>query len=354
MNRIFILGNGFDLAHGKKTCYAHFITSYQNHAIEEFKYQNYFEDNLLTIDKSSFLNEPVTTFNELSKTSGFKWKNNLFGEMCLELHNSDRDEEKKWVEIEYFYFKKLSNIATRFNPNNEKGSLQVVRTLNKEFLEIQDLLHTYLKTIPHKTDLIPEMINLFTHKFNHEISLYLSFNYTNIIQQYFDQLELNFRSYQGSRSEYVPYSREELIHIHGQLDDETNPMIFGYGDQHDKVYAQLENFNNKEYLKNIKYHKYNRTNGFKKLDKYLSTNREIEVHIIGHSCGLSDRTLLNHIFQHEHCKNIIIHHYQDRDNFDDISLEITRHFLADKIPSMQKIETFNEANACPQLNDQSC
>jgi hypothetical protein len=37
MNRIFILGNGFDLAHGKKTRYADFINWYQNEAVEKVK-----------------------------------------------------------------------------------------------------------------------------------------------------------------------------------------------------------------------------------------------------------------------------------------------------------------------------
>jgi hypothetical protein len=61
---------------------------------------------------------------------------------------------------------------------------------------------------------------------------------------------------------------------------------------------------------------------FIKLDKY-------QVYIMGHSCGISDKTLLNTLFEHENCLSIKVF-YHDRgdgtDNHNDIVSNISRNF----------------------------
>jgi hypothetical protein len=50
---------------------------------------------------------------------------------------------------------------------------------------------------------------------------------------------------------------------------------------------------------------------------------------MGHSCGLSDRVLLNTVFEHKNCKSIkIFFHEQENgiDNYTDIVQNISRHF----------------------------
>jgi hypothetical protein len=55
---------------------------------------------------------------------------------------------------------------------------------------------------------------------------------------------------------------------------------------------------------------------------------------MGHSCGLSDRTLLNSLFEHHNCLSIKVfyHKYQEidkdgnEDNYSDIIKNISRHF----------------------------
>lgn len=50
---------------------------------------------------------------------------------------------------------------------------------------------------------------------------------------------------------------------------------------------------------------------------------------MGHSCGLSDRVLLNSVFENENCKSIKIYYYQKskeaNDYFEKV-LDISRHF----------------------------
>ena len=54
---------------------------------------------------------------------------------------------------------------------------------------------------------------------------------------------------------------------------------------------------------------------------------------MGHSCGLSDRTLLNTIFEHKNCRSIKTFFYEwkdseskKHDNFTEIVQNISRHF----------------------------
>ena len=50
---------------------------------------------------------------------------------------------------------------------------------------------------------------------------------------------------------------------------------------------------------------------------------------MGHSCGLSDRILLNSIFEHNNCNKIQIFYYQKNKDYTDYfekTQEISRHF----------------------------
>ena len=60
---------------------------------------------------------------------------------------------------------------------------------------------------------------------------------------------------------------------------------------------------------------------------------------MGHSCGLSDRTLLNTIFEHKYCRSIKVYYYQwkdeetneIKDNYTEIIQNISRHFNKKKL-----------------------
>ncbi|RMZ61337.1 hypothetical protein D1632_00105 [Chryseobacterium nematophagum] len=40
---------------------------------------------------------------------------------------------------------------------------------------------------------------------------------------------------------------DDVIHIHGELNNKSNPIIFGYGDELDEDYRIIEKLNNKIY-----------------------------------------------------------------------------------------------------------
>ena len=88
-----------------------------------------------------------------------------------------------------------------------------------------------------------------------------------------------------------------------------NPVIFGFGDELDKHYSEIENSNNKDYLKYIKSIRYLETDNYRKMLSFLNSDN-FQVFTIGHSCGTTDRTLLNTIFEHSNCQSIKSYYYQ--------------------------------------------
>jgi hypothetical protein len=142
-----------------------------------------------------------------------------------------------------------------------------------------------------------------------ETVLILNFNYTDTADSY-DRPGLGY-----------------TIHIHGEL-KKRDSIIFGYGDELDEKYQQLQALNENECLKNIKSIKYLESDHYRGVLKFLETE-PYQVLIMGHSCGNSDRTLLNTIFEHENCVSIkpFYHKWEDgSDNYLELVQNISRNF----------------------------
>jgi hypothetical protein len=70
----------------------------------------------------------------------------------------------------------------------------------------------------------------------------------------------------------------------------------------DDDYKVIENLGNNEYLKNFKSFQYSK---IQIITIYCDVDsKRFQVLIMGYSCGLSDRTLLNTIFEHNNCRSI--------------------------------------------------
>jgi hypothetical protein len=99
-------------------------------------------------------------------------------------------------------------------------------------------------------------------------------------------------------------------------------MIFGYGDELDENYKKIQNLNNNEYLKNSKSVRYLESDNYRKMLSYIESG-PYQIYIMGHSCGNSDRTLLNTLFEHKNCVSIKPFYYE-KDNGDDTYLEMVQ------------------------------
>ena len=115
--------------------------------------------------------------------------------------------------------------------------------------------------------------------------LLLNFNYTHTADLYIPQ---------GKTKEYwFP-----INHIHGDL-EKPDDIIFGNGDE----LSELVKLYNNEHLRNIKSTKYLETDNYRKMLTFINST-PYQVYIMGHSCGNSDRTLLNTLFEHKNCISI--------------------------------------------------
>ena len=413
MNRIVLIGNGFDLAHGMRTSYKDFLTNYWGNIISEIKKTitgTVFENEDIRIESSPGNRLNATTYQDLLNflqlaNVNLEFKNVFLGNISNKLNQNNWN----WVDVEneYYGLLKTRYKSGRWNPN------YTVEELNKDFKRIKELLADYLKIIEdnfdnqtHKVielkriigDKIYEPYNFrdfsadfidgyvdfqykllkkdldaleedfitiedvgedrwkLLHKIQGENvkskirkiitsssslnyfdfipneTLFLNFNYTSTEKLYFNPKEF----YNPKEKTYTKIS---VNHIHGTTDKyDNNPIIFGFGDEIDKDYTEIEELNDNNYLENIKSINYLETNNYRELLKFINSDR-FQVIIMGHSCGISDRTLLNTLFEHNNCGSIKAYFHQkseEEDNFSDIIRNISRNFN-DKVKMRDKV-----------------
>lgn len=355
MNRIILIGNGFDLAHGLPTSYKDFINDYWHNSIKELiiepVYQKIIDNIDIKIPNLSCLafkpyitrltnNQGKFCLNELKKQCEYFNttiipKNRFLWKISNSLQNDN------WVDIESEYYERL---LVCLDNSAGKNIFDNIDNLNKDFSLIQNALNNYLNSVINefKVQLSDEIVDSIYDRFFEddftfvkkdffsykpfavdpniypEKILYLTFNYTSLEKEYMGRAPLKF---------YSELPEETCVHMHGELNSNTNPMIFGYGDEITDKYKQIEDLNDNRYLANIKSIKYHDTTNYRYLLKYINSDF-YQVYIFGMSCGLSDRTLLNKLFEHPNCLSIKPYFYQhkDGDNYTELVMNISRHF----------------------------
>ena len=353
MNKLIIIGNGFDLAHGLKTSYSDFIDWYLDQICNEIVEceSDEYESNLfkcklnweiIQLPKSKNEATGYDIFKEIKKRHnlGYTPYSYIFDKICTA-------KDSNWVDIENEYYKLLLSETNKNNSSVDK--------LNNDFKLIQDKLVEYLKIV-EKTDKQPDekirgkinqqvlkreirpdwnrgILNMrtYTRTLSEEIEvrdlMLLNFNYTNIAEKYIS-------------SEYINY-------IHGKLDKPEN-IIFGYGDELDENYVKLEKYHDNKCLDNIKSIRYSETTNYRRMLEFIESD-VFQVCIMGHSCGNSDRTLLNTIFEHKNCVSIKPYYYikeDGSDNYRELYQNISRNVknkqeLRAKIVSQEYCETLD-------------
>jgi hypothetical protein len=348
-NKLIIVGNGFDLAHGLKTSYKDFIddfwekekqkviSSLDRKTKETYVYYSY-NDEFISMISPYAIDDLPNSLKPYEK--GYKWFANIAS--YKQTRNLSGNNIKFKVEYknnflrlitEKYYFQNWSDIeaeyyfALKLCLNNKWSD--GIEKLNDDFLSIQKALEEYLTiqtenihpTFPKILENLLTIIditnteNLQTHLTAGSI-LFLSFNYTNTVNTY---INTYFKNYSIDI---------KCIHIHGELNNPNNRIIFGYGDEIDDNYKLIENLDDNKYLKNAKSMKYQETENYKNMLSFIDS-KNYQIFIMGHSCGISDRTLLNTLFEHKNCKSIKVfyHKWEDgTDNYSDLVMNISRNF----------------------------
>jgi len=335
MKNLIIIGNGFDKAHNLKTSYNEFIENLFN--------EKYFKDKDSYTDVLESCLPTINTFEKIiNHFQGFdaakryaKGKNcpfhfsprsaNVkFNSRFIELLIYDM-AEYKWCDIEYKYFQELK----RYN-NSEYNP----KILNDDFDIVKKHLVNYLKEEEKnaaKIDSYEYFFKLFT---NSPETLILNFNYTRTLENL-----------------YKDVVKCQIIHIHGELENEENPIIFGYAADIGET-SQLLSQNDQEFLKNIKKYSYKRTNNERNLNLFLDSIDRLDslrIFILGHSCGLSDNLILNTIFNHRTIGSINMLYHENYKNYFDVQVNIDR--IMNSNTGFSKLATFPHSHRMPQWND---
>lgn len=339
MNRLILIGNGFDLSHGLKTSYIDFVTNYFKNAIKEFLEKKHYCDELFELSYENsyrYTNKEIGEFQNFEDIKNclatFQRGGSTIPKVNFKFHSKffenlfEKCSQLNWVDIENEYFDCLLKI-------NKDGDLESIKKLNEEFKYLTTKLEDYLTGLRigelnfdsysysrlfsqkiRRDDIVS--VNL-TEDLVPEIIYFLNFNYTTTIDNYIN----NIRSF---------FKKVQIEHnfIHGEINSKVNPLIFGFGDELNEDYLEFENLRNTDLFTHIKSFKYSVTSNYHDLIKFVKSE-DFQVFIVGHSCGLSDRTMLSQIFEHENCKSIKIFYYSRTDGTDDFTektYEISRHF----------------------------
>ena len=306
MKNLVIIGNGFDLAHGLKTSYTHFIDDIRNNP---FKYS-------------------IGDINNLT---------NKMLEVLL------KSEKELWSDIESVYYDILTNHNNIGYMSRKYGISYYtdVINLNKDFNEIKEWLCKYLKEEEETNFKFVENYELFFDHLSKKDSVILNFNYTNTVSQYIKKRSLDI----------------DLIHIHGELENTENPIIFGFAAGNDES-KKLLTENNNNFVRNIKKFNYLFTNNEERLKKYIEESPDFNVFILGHSCGISDKLILSQILNSRGIYKIYPFYFKDRDgyfdtmvNFDRIVDDYSKH--GKEKTSFNKLMSFPKSYKMPQVDTDS-
>lgn len=364
MNRLILIGNGFDLAHGLKTSYKDFIYWYCNqwgsrllHGISKEE-----SDGLLSLKIKDGTNVPYWA----SVFQGWYYKrenpyvpwneSDAFftalkdRQLCDATFTSPlllriwKHLSLGWVDIENEYFSLLTEEKMDLNkgvvfPNFKELNehLDILRNKLIEYLNIEQRreINTYREIEdkifrPIKKQEIAVANNKYSgNRLNENIRpsniMLLNFNYTSTPENYMhDQNNIN------------------INYIHGQLDNPES-VIFGYGDELDDSYNKLKNRNDNECLRHIKSIRYLESDNYRKMLEFIES-APFQICIMGHSCGNSDRTLLNTLFEHHFCTSIKPYFYvneEGKDNYLDLIENISRNFTDMKLMRDRVVNKLN-------------
>lgn len=366
MNHVYLIGNGFDIAHKLDSSYSDFLLWYLQRLWSDlFAIRSTSSGDYLHSDDLVHIHIPSSLFSTISSQGPskitsihefYEWHfDNVYhpkkttepkNENPLWYLGSNTKTpatlapkinvnfsqfmkrllcEHQWRDVERIYFEELKNAS---DSTWRTDIIHSINTLNRGLETIKTYLIKYLEekvqrkiNHPIYNGVISEILKPESVE---DKQLFINFNYTNTLTSlYLDEQNTNQR----------------VINIHGSINNEMEPIIFGYGDDEDKAIDKLRGLEIKEALDNLKHLcRFDSTSYVDTLNE-ISKFSEYKVHIVGHSLGLTDRYILKDILNTSKCVKIEFHYYTDnkKDNFrellkslEDILPDIDRQIITPK------------------------
>lgn len=374
MNRIILVGNGFDLAHGLKTSYCDFIEDYLTDVFLSLTKNNYtYEDPLISIKITFNASSYNFEFGHFKNYTDFftNFRKRFSPDFAIFINpilqsTLDSILECNWVDLEMAFFQNLckgidENKVDKEHVKSTNVTLEYLKSRLPQYLEKVEGTINRLSINPHIVEILTQppryndfrsslkpgdattlrrgQVSVSNFQTKVEKTMVVNFNYTSTLEKYIQEVPNLIRP------------KYQLNYIHGKLKDEANPPIFGFGDEHNKRYLEFEDHNENSLFKHVKSYRYLLSHNNKNLLNFAGSDL-FQVFILGHSCGLTDRTLLKSIFENENCRSIKIFHYRRQDGTTDYhekTIEIGRHFT-DKGFMRRAIVDFDKSDFLPQLN----
>jgi hypothetical protein len=348
MNRIILVGNGFDLAHGLKTSYNDFFLDFIKQKIlqaikegpkndfETSKTGYFYDDELLSIFIPNFPNiddfvSSILAFEEFEKFEILSEKKSLKFNFKSKILSNFREN---WSDFEKSFFECLVETFQK------KGD---VKKLNTEFSLIRKHLKNYIQRIQFniensgiEVNRINKLKEIFCEGELKDM-LFLSFNYTRTLGFYFNEIKKKINS--------------RIIYLHGNVNElvEEDELIFGYDNELDENFKKIISNSQIEYFNFFKSVLYNNTTCKRELVDFLALDK-FDVYSFGHSWDFSDFTILRQIFSHRNCIRIKIYYHPEL-SIEDFNKKrnLLRVMLADINDGFSKLVERNQSQPMPIL-----
>lgn len=380
MNDIIILGNGFDLAHGLATGYKDYVRAMlidsllvkgearSTYKDSPFKLSGSIEDSgLRQYHFQKLENQSDENLTELF-TKRLDYNNDDGSGFIREV--IEDFERKGWVNLENSYFSIVEQCITQEGINETRAD-----SLNIQMEELKISLCQYLGTLerPAPSEDIRTLFEQIkkgqieraseqarqnridlkgSHLEDHaedvadglEGITVLTFNYTDTCEAlYKDALTIKVGDIEEILEDWKKKNspawkisspalkiKEDIpptfIHIHGSLKEDD--IVLGYGDETTDRFRELEEANDNDLTKYFKSFYYMQNSRYRQFFEILERG-PFRLHLMGHSCGLSDRVLLSSIFNHPNLEDVRIYYHdrgKDRNDYLQLCQNISRHF----------------------------
>lgn len=250
MSNLFIIGNGFDLAHGMKTSYNHFKRFLEEH----YNIDSREKANALKIPTANIkCNETIYNINELAF---FMHKVISTAEEIMQSKANGKSDEWRCIEdsvgeIDYIKLLFLSDHRVEFEDDvdvwTKYGQDELIASeLAVPILSIKDFFKKWIKSIKiensvvRKSDFI-KLIDTYN-------DLFLNFNYTSTLQRV--------------------YGAKKVCHIHG---NQFSDIVFGHNNEnnltvHTETLSEIHSLLRKDCKKAI----YDNMPFFQKINDYIN------------------------------------------------------------------------------------
>lgn len=358
---IFLIGNGYDLYNGLKTGYNDFLLYYLSESIVRAINKNgNYEDHCIKINLQRwFLDTPsshsLIKIKELLeykiKTDSLVYEKekhykkdssdfiqNLANGILISCQNNfiksilTKCFNSGWEGIEmtlYNEYRKLySEISLRpswkdFKSHDSEYYIDYTKdiiNINKSNNCLKNELLTYILNLGNpkfSTSVLtdPNVISWCWNKDSYHSALFLNFNYTSYLEKHLNLGKLS----------HSLQSESQFINIHGDFTSEMDEIVFGIGDEQEDFLKDIESYFGNEWLEPLKSFFYLKNDKYQDLLGFIEKG-DYEIYVVGHSCSITDRTLLKMLFENEYCKKIHVMHHKGMDSYLKTAYNISRNF----------------------------